>query len=233
MEASINKISAVQVWVTFLGLLLLPALVLFLSGDWLWLEGWLFGAWFMTLCVSAILYLYRNDPALLAERYKKPGDGSQEVWDVFLVIGINLGFLAWLVLIPLDAKRFTWSPVFPLWVKLLGIIFMFGCFFLMYRSYVDNTYLSALVRIQADRQHKVVSTGVYGFVRHPMYLGGSLLFLGVPLLLGSLVGVLIGILMILIIAGRIIGEEKMLIEELEGYTEYQRKVRYRLIPYVW
>ncbi len=96
--------------------------------------------------------------------------------------------------------------------------------FLFYRAYVDNTFLSPLVRIQTERKQQVVSTGVYGFVRHPMYLGGLLLFIGTPLLLGSVYGVLIAVLMSLVLAARIIGEEKMLVGELEGYTDYRKKV---------
>ena len=87
--------------------------------------------------------------------------------------------------------------------------------------------------MQKERGQQVVSTGVYGLVRHPLYLGGSLLFLGTPLLLGSLYGVIIGLAAIFLLAARIIGEEKMLSAELEGYAEYKREVTYRLIPFVW
>lgn len=89
------------------------------------------------------------------------------------------------------------------------------------------------MRIQSERGQKVVSTGVYGWIRHPLYLGGILLFLGGPLLLGSIYGFIVGLLMSLSLVLRIIGEEKMLTEELEGYADYKKKVRYRLIPHVW
>ncbi len=90
-----------------------------------------------------------------------------------------------------------------------------------------------LVRIQSERRQQVVSTGVYGIVRHPMYLGGILLFIGTPMLLGSIYGVIIGISMLLLLTFRIIGEEKMMVNELDGYTEYKKKVKYRLIPFIW
>jgi protein-S-isoprenylcysteine O-methyltransferase Ste14 len=89
------------------------------------------------------------------------------------------------------------------------------------------------VRIQSERDQKVVSTGVYGVVRHPMYLGAMLLFLGAPLLLGSRYGFIIGIYLCILFVVRIMGEEKMLLEELEGYAAYTQRVKYRLIPYVW
>jgi protein-S-isoprenylcysteine O-methyltransferase Ste14 len=134
---------------------------------------------------------------------------------------------------PLDAKRFGWSPVFPFWLTVLGGALLAGSFFLFFRSYTDNTYLSPLVRIQDDRNQRVVSTGVYGFVRHPMYLGAILMFFGAPLLLGSLYGIPAGLALTLLLMARIRGEESMLIRNLEGYGEYTQNVRYRLFPFIW
>jgi protein-S-isoprenylcysteine O-methyltransferase Ste14 len=217
----------------FLYILLFPALLLLLSGDITWLEGWIFSIWFITLCFSTIFYLYRKDPALLAERYKKPGTGNQERWDRYVVYGIMIGFILWIVIIPLDAKRFGWSPVFLTWLNILGGALLAGSFFLFFRSYTDNTFLSPLVRIQEDRNQRVVSTGVYGFVRHPMYLGAILMFIGAPLVLGSLYGLLAGITLTILLMVRILGEEAMLTRDLEGYREYMNNVRYRLFPFIW
>ena len=89
------------------------------------------------------------------------------------------------------------------------------------------------MRIQSERKQQVVSTGVYSFVRHPMYLAALLLFIGTPMLLGSLYGIIIGLVVLLLLVARIIGEEKMLVNELEGYADYKKKVKYRLIPFVW
>jgi protein-S-isoprenylcysteine O-methyltransferase Ste14 len=218
---------------TLIYILIFPALILFLSGDWFWTEGWIFGIWFTVLCFSTIIYLYRKDPALLEERYKKPGDGNQKGWDKYVVYGLVIAFVSWIIIMPLDAKRYVWSMPFPLAIKILGGIELLISFFLFFRSFTDNTFLSALVRIQSERKQQVVTTGVYGFVRHPMYLGGALLFLGTPMLLGSLFGIIIGVLVLFLLAGRIIGEEKMLMNELEGYDDYKKKVKYRLIPFVW
>ena len=217
----------------FLYILLFPALILLLSGDLFWLAGWIFCIWFVLLCFSTILYLYRKDPALLEERYKQPGAGNQEGWDRYVVYGLVIGFTFWIVIMPLDAKRFGWSPVFPIWVNILGGAGLAGSFFLFFRSYTDNTFLSPLVRIQEERGQQVVSTGVYGFVRHPMYLGGILMFVGSPLLLGSVYSVLAGLVLTILLMARILGEEKMLGRDLEGYREYTQTVRFRLIPYIW
>jgi protein-S-isoprenylcysteine O-methyltransferase Ste14 len=233
METEKNKMTAARMIFTAIYILIFPALILFLSGDWFWIEGWIFNIWFIALCAMTIIYLYRNDPALLAERYKKPGTANQKGWDKYVVYGLVLGFMLWIAIMPLDAKRYEWSAGFPLLVKILGGIGLLKSSFLFYRSYADNTFVSPLVRIQAERKQQVVSTGVYRFVRHPMYLGGILLFIGTPMLLGSIYGALIGALIAFLLVARIIGEEKMLVNELDGYTDYRKKVKYRLIPFIW
>jgi protein-S-isoprenylcysteine O-methyltransferase Ste14 len=210
-----------------------PALLLVLSGDLWWAEGWIFSAWYTALCVTTIVYLYLHDPALLEERYQKPGAANQQGWDRYVVYGLVVGFIAWIVVMPLDAKRYRLTAHFPLWLEGVGLVLLLASSFLFFRSYADNTFVSPLVRVQTDRKQRVVSAGVYGFVRHPMYLGGMLLFIGAPLLLGSLWGIGVGAALVLLLAGRIVGEERMLTQELEGYAEYKQQVRYRLVPFVW
>ena len=222
-----------KVLAAFVYILIFPILILALSGDLLWPEGWIFSLWFLVLCYTTILYLYRRDPALLEERFKQPGEGGQAGWDRFVVVGLLVGFIVWIVVMPLDAKRFGWSPVFPLWLKAIGGAALVGSAFLFFRSYTDNTFLSPLVRTQEERGQQVVSAGIYAFVRHPMYLGGTMMFLGAPLLLGSLYGVVVGLVLTVLLMARIVGEEALLVRELDGYRDYTRTVRYRLVPYLW
>jgi len=98
---------------------------------------------------------------------------------------------------------------------------------------MENTYLSTLVRIQDERGQRVISSGVYGFVRHPLYLGCLLMMIGAPLLVGSAAGLVLTAVGVVGLAARIVGEERMLRTELKGYADYQEKVRYRLIPSIW
>lgn len=210
-----------------------PAFTLLLAGNWRWVEGWVFALWMVVMTDFNLIYLYWKDPALLAERAKVPGSDNQKAWDKYLMILIFAIAVLWLVVLPLDAERFHWSPAFPLWLKILGGVVLLPALYLIERATIDNTYLSAMVRIQSERKQHVISTGAYGFVRHPLYLGCTLMMFGAPLLVGSVYGLIISVIGLLVLAGRILGEEKMLVEELEGYDAYMEKVKYRLIPFVW
>jgi protein-S-isoprenylcysteine O-methyltransferase Ste14 len=218
---------------TALYLLIWPALILSLGGDWRWPEGWIFGGWFLAVCVSTTAWLYRKDPALLAERYRKPGTGGQSRRDKMIVYLIVLGYVAWIVLMPLDARRFRWTPPLPLAVEVVGCVLLALSWLLLFRSFTENTFLSPLVRIQRERAHRVVSTGVYGIVRHPMYLGAVLMFVGGPLVTGAASALAVSAALALLVVVRILDEEKLLTRELAGYDDYRRRVRYRLIPFVW
>jgi protein-S-isoprenylcysteine O-methyltransferase Ste14 len=213
--------------------LFFPALILLLAGNWRWIEGWLLAIWIVVMILFNMAYLYRKDPGLLVERTKRPGSENQKPWDKYLLVVILVMAVIWLIIQPLDAGRFHWSPPFPLWLKVLGGIALIPAFYLIERTTIENTFLSTMVRIQTERKQRVISTGPYGFVRHPLYLGCMLMMIGAPLLLGSIYSLAIALIGTILIAFRIVGEEKMLVEELEGYEDYRKRVKYRLIPLVW
>jgi protein-S-isoprenylcysteine O-methyltransferase Ste14 len=173
-------------------LLGVATLLLWLSGDWRWVEGWIFGVWLVSFIAATFLWLHYKDPGLLAERMRMPGGGGGSRSDMAILIGVKVGWIAWIVLSPLDV-RFGWMPRLPLWSEVCGGILLLGGSFFMFRAFTDNTYLSQLVRIQTERGQHVIDTGVYGFVRHPMYLGASLWFVGGALLLGSVCGLLVAL----------------------------------------
>jgi protein-S-isoprenylcysteine O-methyltransferase Ste14 len=134
---------------------------------------------------------------------------------------------------PLDAKRFGWSPEFPLWTKIVGTLLFILAFIILFSALKENTFAAPVVKMQKERGQKVISTGLYGIVRHPMYSGGTLLFIGAPLLLGSVYGLAMGLLLTILMAVRSVGEEEMLRQELDGYNEYIKEVKWRLIPLVF
>jgi protein-S-isoprenylcysteine O-methyltransferase Ste14 len=213
--------------------LIIPAIIMWLSGNWRWVEGWIFSLWFDAMLLYNSIYLYTKDPALLAERMKRPGSDNQKGWDRAVQIGVLIMGLVWLIILPLDASRFGWSPAFPVWLKVIGGAALIPAIYLIERATIENTFLSTMVRIQDERKQHVISTGVYGFVRHPLYLGCLLMLIGGPLLVGSLCGLIIAFIGLIGLVGRITGEEKMLAEELAGYEEYRQKVKFRLIPLIW
>jgi protein-S-isoprenylcysteine O-methyltransferase Ste14 len=211
-----------------------PALLLVLGGDAGWRQAWIFAAWLVGLYIVITLWMHMKDPALLAERRRpSTGGNGQSGTDRGLVLAIFAGFAVWIVLMPLDARRFGWSPSLPSAVQWLGGGLLALSAWLLFRAVYDNTFLSGVVRVQDNRGQQVVSTGAYGVVRHPMYLGMALMFVGAPLLLGSLAGLVIAALLVAVLCARIVGEERVLVDGLEGYAEYQKTVRYRLVPFVW
>jgi protein-S-isoprenylcysteine O-methyltransferase Ste14 len=183
--------------------------------------------------VATTVYLAIYDPALLAERSRMRFPEDQKRWDRSALTMIYVLMFAWFIIMPLDAKRFGWSPNFPAWLKVLGGFMLIPSLYLIFQSTAENTFASTMVRIQKERKQRVISTGVYGFVRHPMYLGAVFMMFGAPLLLGSIWGLIIAGMGLLVLVFRIVGEENMLMNELEGYLEYMKRARYRLIPFIW
>jgi protein-S-isoprenylcysteine O-methyltransferase Ste14 len=130
---------------------------------------------------------------------------------------------------PLDARR----PSFPPLIRATGALLQIVATYIVFAALRENTFAAPVVKMQKERGQKVISSGLYGIVRHPMYAGATLLFIAGPLLLGSIAGLAVGLILILTIGARAVGEEAMLTEELEGYRDYMRKVRWRMIPYVF
>jgi protein-S-isoprenylcysteine O-methyltransferase Ste14 len=139
---------------------------------------------------------------------------------------------AWFVAMALDAVRFGWSVV-PLWIQALGLLAIAVAMYIMFLIMRTNSFAAPVVKIQAERGHRVISDGPYAVVRHPMYSGALLLILGTPLLLGSWWGLALSPVLILLFAVRAVMEERTLMAELPGYAGYAARVRYRLIPMVW
>jgi protein-S-isoprenylcysteine O-methyltransferase Ste14 len=226
-------VSLSRVIASFFYLLIFPVMLFFLAGDWRWTEGWVYSVIFLLMSFGTLLYLYFHDPALLKERFGSPLQQAQKPWDRVLLLVFFLEFIVWFEIMPLDARRFGWSPPFPLWVRATGAFLQIVATYLVFEAMRENTFAAPVVKMQKERGQKVISTGLYGVVRHPMYAGATLLFISAPLLLGSIAGLALGLVLILTIGARAVGEEAMLKQELEGYRDYMRKVKWRMIPYVF
>ena len=217
----------------FIFLFLFITLPLFLAaGTLAWPTGWAFLILFFGSLASLVLWLSRHNLALLKERMALSQPG-QKAWDKVFLPLLYVFFISWLILMPLDAVRFHWSLV-PLWLQIAGVLLLLCSFYIFYRTFRENSYLSPVVRIQEDRGQTVISTGPYQYVRHPMY--SAILFFFIPgtaLLLGSWYGLLWGLLLIILFGWRAVLEERTLRDELQGYAAYMTQVKYRLVPYVW
>jgi protein-S-isoprenylcysteine O-methyltransferase Ste14 len=174
---------------TAIGLTVMGCILFLAAGDWSWPQGWVFLGEVGVSIYALNVWLARHDPALLATRLSSPVQPDQRPWDrVFLAAGA-LVFISWLVLSAFDARRFGWSRV-PVWAEALGAVLIALCMFVVWQAFRFNTFAAPQVRMQTDREQRVISDGPYGVVRHPMYAGGLLMFVGMPLLLGSWWGLL-------------------------------------------
>lgn len=208
-------------------------LTILLGGDWHWTEGWTFVILFWIACLITSVRMYFKDPGLFRERFSSPVQKEQKAWDKILIWLVILTYLVWMVITPLDARRYSWSPPLPLVIKAIGFAAAAVGFWFFYETFRENTFAAPVVKIQNERQQQVISTGVYALVRHPLYLGAILYVVGGSLLMGSIFGVLTGLLFAFVLAVRSIGEERMLRTELAGYQDYMKRTRWRILPYVF
>ena len=208
------------------GMMLLGLLLFIPAGTLKWKNGWLFLAVLIIPMIIGGTIMYLKAPDLLRSRLK----AKETQKDQKEVIGLSaLMFIAVFVVAGLD-WRFGWSKVSDTTVIIAVIIFLLA--YLMFGEVLrENAWLSRTIEVQDGQQ--VVDTGLYGVVRHPMYTATVFLFLMMPLILGSMFAFVIMWVYIPIIVKRIKNEEEVLEKELKGYTEYKKKIRYRLIPFIW
>ncbi|MBV9453399.1 MAG: isoprenylcysteine carboxylmethyltransferase family protein [Rubrobacter sp.] len=210
----------------FIAVLFIPA------GTVGWLAGWVFIAIFFGFNILVIRMLARNDPQLLEERMSSPIQRDQPLWDKVFLPVLQLLVVAWFILMVLDAVRLGWSEV-PVWLRALGALGLLLSLYIIYLTFRENAYLAPVVKLQEERGQNVVTTGPYRHVRHPMYSGTLIFFPATALLLGSWLGLFVSPLFVALFVLRTVFEDRMLKKGLEGYTEYSKTVKYRLIPHVW
>jgi protein-S-isoprenylcysteine O-methyltransferase Ste14 len=192
-------------------------------------QGWVYLALFVGASALTTLYLLKRDRALLERRMRGGPTAEKRPMQRFIMICTSIGFIALLVVPGLD-RRFGWSEV-PLALVVVGDALVAIGFSLIFVVYRENTFTSATIEV-AENQ-KVVSTGPYAFVRHPMYASALLYLVGTPLALGSYWGVVPIAAMLPFLIWRLFDEEAFLVKNLPGYAEYRTRVRHRLIPFIW
>jgi protein-S-isoprenylcysteine O-methyltransferase Ste14 len=213
-----------------LNLLISLAVLMFLPAWTLhYWQAWVFLAVF-SVCVLAItIYLVKNDPKLL-ERRVNAGPGAEKEKSQRIIQSFALIAFVAVIVFPAVDHRFGWSTM-PAYVAVAGDILVALGLLFVFLVFRENTFTSGIIEVGSEQ--KVIMTGPYALVRHPMYVGGLVMLLGVPLALGSWWGLLTVIPITLVIVWRLLDEEKFLAKNLAGYSEYQNKVRCRLLPFVW
>jgi protein-S-isoprenylcysteine O-methyltransferase Ste14 len=192
-------------------------------------QAWIVVAVFFACTLAVTVYLMKNDPKLLERRVSAGVGAEQERSQNIIQAFAAVAFIALFVVSALD-HRFAWSTVPPYLVALGDILIVLG-FYLVFLVFKENSFASGTIEVGADQC--VISTGPYALVRHPMYVGALVMLVGVPLALGSLWGLVAIVPMTLVLIARLLDEEKFLTRNLTGYSDYQSKVRCRLLPLIW
>jgi protein-S-isoprenylcysteine O-methyltransferase Ste14 len=179
--------------------------------------------------LAITLYLVKNDPKLLERRLKAGPRAEKEPTQRIIQLVATIAFIMIVVFPPID-HHFGWSTV-PAYVSIAGDLLVFLGLLIIFFVFKENTFTSAVIEV--DAQQKVVATGPYALIRHPMYAGALVMLAGVPLALGSLWGLLTIVPITVVIIVRLLDEEKFLARNLPGYSDYSDKIGYRLLPYIW
>jgi protein-S-isoprenylcysteine O-methyltransferase Ste14 len=224
-----NNLNFRALRLSLLGTLVMAALLFIPAGTLNYWQAWLFMCVFAGSSTATTVYLAIYDPNLLERRMNAGPAAEKEPTQKVIVSVVMIGFMALLIFPGFD-HRFEWSQV-PFLLSLAGdalIVFSFIIFFIVFKV---NTYGASTIQI--TKGQKVISTGPYAFVRHPMYAGALPLLLGMPLALGSWWGLFVAILFLPALIWRLLDEERFLLKHLPGYTDYCQKVHYHLVPFIW
>jgi protein-S-isoprenylcysteine O-methyltransferase Ste14 len=220
----------IKALVGFVQLLTVMGIIIFVPAWTLdYWQAWIFLAAFFVPALVITIYLMKNDPKLL-ERRTTAGPGSEQERSQNIIQALAaLAFIAMFIVSALD-HRFGWSTV-PAYVTALGDVLVIVGFYFVFLVFKENTFASGTIEVVAEQ--RVISTGPYALVRHPMYIGALVMLVGVPLALVSWWGLLAIIPMTIVLIFRLLDEEKFLAKNLAGYSDYQSKVRYHLFPLIW
>jgi protein-S-isoprenylcysteine O-methyltransferase Ste14 len=198
-----------------------------------WWRAWVFLGVVLVGAVASTVTLFRVDKGLLEERFRPPVQKGQPLADKIVVVLFIAAFAGVIVFIPLDVFRLHLLAKPGVLVSVLGLVLFVAGWWIMTLALRENTFAAPVVKHQEERHHRVIESGVYSVVRHPMYAGAIPLLVGMPLWLESYAATVLASVPIAILALRIVIEERFLRRELKGYDTYTQRIRYRLIPFVW
>jgi len=198
-----------------------------------WWRAWVFLGVVLVGAVASTAALNRADPALLEERFKPPVQKGQPLADKILVLLLVATFVGLIVFIPMDLFRFHLLARPGMVVSAAGLVLFAAGWWIMTRAMLDNPFAVSVVRLQEEREHMVIDSGLYAVVRHPMYAGTIPMLVGMALWLESYAAALLAAVPVGMLVFRIRIEEGFLKRELKGYEEYTKRVKYRLIPFLW
>jgi protein-S-isoprenylcysteine O-methyltransferase Ste14 len=210
----------------------IPFLPLLISWHWDWWEAWIYAIMSILGFVISRILAARRNPDLIAERARFMQHEDAQRWDKTLAPFLGIAGSLVMVVAGLDALE-DWSPLFSFPVKVVSLIVILAGYVLSSYALIENRFFSAMVRLQTDRNHKVVSSGPYRWMRHPGYAGVLLTYLATPVFLDSSWAFLPTVFAIILYVIRTALEDRFLQVELAGYCDYARRVRYRLLPGVW
>ena len=220
-----------KAWIALAALAVVMGLLIFASAGTLsYWQGWVYLAIFFGASALTTRDLMEKDPALLERRMSGGPTAEKRPIQQFIMLGASVGFIALLV-VPAAAFRLHRGASLSGAVSLIGDVLVAIGFYFIFLVYRENTFTSATIELAPDQ--KVISTGPYAIVRHPMYASASLYIAGTPLALGSLWGFVPVLVMVPFLIWRMFDEERFLAQNLPGYIDYQARVRHRLIPFVW
>jgi len=225
-----DRTSTAKAWAASLLIFLFLCAVLFGSaGTFDYWQAWVFWVAWIVANTALGLYVKKTDPALLERRMRAGPTAETRPSQRIIMTLIMVGCIAIFAIAGLD-RRFGWSQV-PPWLALLGDGLLLLSYVVFLFVFKQNTYAASTIQLAQDQ--KVISTGLYHYVRHPMYSGAFFLWIGIPLALGSYWDILVGLALTPVMVWRIFDEEKFLRENLEGYTDYCNRVKFRLIPFLF
>lgn len=222
---------AARMLVQLVSWMVVLALLMFIPAGRLdWWQGWTFLAILTSTNLAISFWLLRHDRALLEERMKPVGVSEANPVNRLYMTALVIAMHGWFAWMGWEARQ---PSPWPAWANMAGAAGILACMWIAWRTFKENSFAASTVKVQAERAQRVITTGPYALVRHPMYAGALLWMLGMPFLIGTAWDLLVAFACLGVFVVRALGEERLLAAELPGYAAYMDKVRFRLVPGVW